>query len=385
MSRKSKREYLKELQKRYSGAKKKKKQAILNEAVQTTGYNRKYIIRFFNSSFKYRAAPKRKGPKTKYTAHFAAILEKVWLACNRPCSDILKALLPAWLPFLKKSISIPPHIELLLLSVSTATIERKLRTARPKYAPKGIATTRSGSFLRENIPIQTSSWNQSVPGHLEVDTVAHCGNTLAGDFIYTLDVVDIASGWNALAAIWNKSESAVKAAVEHIEAELPFPILGWDSDNGSELLNRLMYKYFSDRPKPVIFTRCRPYKKNDQAHVEQKNWSRVRQLLGYIRLDKPELLPLINNLFSDWCLLNNFFMPSFKLAQKFHLGDNGKTKRVYAPLLTPYQRLLQHRDISPQAKLFLRSVHDSTDPVMLKRRIDAQVSRILRIAKLPYL
>jgi hypothetical protein len=270
-----------------------------------------------------------------------------------------------------------------LLAASTATIERKLRPVRPKYAPKGLATTRSGSFLRENIPIKTSSWNESVPGHLEVDTVAHCGDSMAGDFIYTLDVVDIATGWNALAAIWNKSETAVKAATGRIEAGLPFPILGWDSDNGSELLNRLMYKYFSERPVPVIFTRCRPYRKNDQAHVEQKNWSRVRQLLGYRRLDKPRLVPLINSLFSDWCLLNNFFMPSFKLAQKFHLGDNGKTKRVYAPLLTPYQRLLDHPAVTDSAKSFLRSVHSNINPVMLKRKVDTQVSNVLRVAKLP--
>jgi len=385
MSRKSKREYLKALQKRYLKASKVHKQALLDEAIQITGYNRKYIIRYFNATFKHSAAPKRKGPKTKYTAYFATILEKIWIACNRPCSDILKALLPQWLPFLKESIAISADMESLLLSVSTATIERKLRPLRPKYAPKGIATTRSGSFLRENIPIKTSSWNESVPGHLEVDTVAHCGNSLSGDFIYTLDVVDIATGWNALAAIWNKSEVAVKAAVERIEAELPFPILGWDSDNGSELLNRLMYKYFTERQEPVIFTRCRPYKKNDQAHVEQKNWSRVRQLLGYARFDKPKLVPLINILFSDWCLLNNFFMPSFKLAHKFHLGDNGKTKRVYTPLLTPYQRLLDHPATSPSAKLFLRSVHNSINPVMLKHKIDTQVSHILRIAKLPYL
>lgn len=383
MSRKSKREYLKTLLTRYLKASKKQKQVLLDEAIQITSYNRKYIIRYFNTSFKHSTPSKRKGPKTKYTPHFVAILEKIWIACNRPCSDILKALMPIWLPFLKQSISIPADIENLLLSVSTATIERKLRPVRPKYAPKGIATTRSGSFLRENIPIKTSSWNESVPGHLEVDTVAHCGDSLAGDFIYTLDVVDIATGWNALVAIWNKSEIAVKFAVERIEADLPFPILGWDSDNGSELLNRLMYKYFSERPEPVIFTRCRPYKKNDQAHVEQKNWSRVRQLLGYSRFDKQKLIPLINNLYSDWCLFNNFFMPSFKLAKKFHLGDNGKTRRVYAPLLTPYQRLLDHPEISDSAKLFLRSVHSNINPVMLKRKIDTQVSNILRIAKLP--
>jgi hypothetical protein len=380
MTRKSKQEYLKQLQKRYIAVCRKDKKAILDEAQIVTGYNRKYINRFLLSCTKKQRTQKRRGKKLIYDHAFAAALQEIWLACNKPCGELLKSMIPVWLPFMSTYSS---QVTDKLLKVSIATIDRKLTPIRAHYGPKGITTTRVGSFLREHIPVSTTCWDEKRLGFFEVDTVAHCGETTEGTYMNTLTAVDIATGWTELRPLWNKTENTIKEAAQDIEKHLPFDLLGWDTDNGSELLNRTMYKHFSERPVPVQFTRCRPYKKNDQAHVEERNRHRVRQLVGYDRFDKQSLMPLLQDIYSDWCLLTNLFFPTFKLTGKQRNNATGKTRREYDDIRTPLQRVLASPDIAECTRLRLEDLYHSTNPVILKAQIDKKLDAFFKLLRLP--
>jgi len=214
-----------------------------------------------------------------------------------------------------------PDVAAKLLRASAATLDRLLRPLRALH-PKRRCTTRPGSLLKTQIPIRTHFWDVDRPGFFEADTVAHCGNSMAGDFVHSLTFTDICSGWTENRAVWGRGSLGVLERIQDIEAHLEFPVLGFDCDNGSEFLNHHLVRYFTDRPKqPALFSRSRPYAKNDNAFVEQKNWTHVRQLLGYDRLDKPALVPLINALYAnEWSSLTNFFCPTLKLKSKTRLG-----------------------------------------------------------------
>lgn len=304
------------------------------------------------------------------------MLEAVWGAAEQPCGKRLKALLPLWLPFYEQERGLLPEaLREAVLRVSAAQIDRLL-APKKTGGGKGLCGTRPGTLLKTQIPIRTDNWDIRRPGFLEADTVAHCGASLAGDFLWSVTYTDIHSGWTATRAVWNRGAHGVVEATREIEAELPFALLGFDCDNGGEFLNWHLVRYFAERPRPVGFTRSRPYHKDDNGHVGQKNWSHVRQLLGYDRLEDPALIPLVNRLYRlYWNPLHNFYLPSAKLLQKDRHG--AKVRRRHDPPQTPCQRLLDSPDIDPKTKERLRRQRARLNPFQLKRQIERALRPIL--------
>ena len=241
-------------------------------------------------------------------------------------------------------------------------------------------STRPGSLLKNQIPIRTHFWDVSQPGFMEADTVAHCGNSLAGSFIWSLTMTDIHTTWTENRATWDKGAQGVLVQIQDIEDRLPFALQGFDCDNGSEFLNYHLMRYFTDHPSVTSFTRSRPYKKNDNAHVEQKNWSHVRQLFGYDRFEERQILPLMNDLYAnEWSLYQNHFCPSMKLREKKRI--NSKYYKKYDPPRTPYDRVLASDHISDEVKERLKTVHQSLNPFILKRKIEKKLRVIFQYVK----
>ncbi len=299
---------------------------------------------------------------------------------NLICSDRLKAAIPFWLPIYKKSISsLSKKDEELLRKISPATIDRILAKFRGKYTKRGLCTTRPGSIIRDLIPIKTNQWDESRPGFIEVDLVAHCGTSVAGEYINTLDIVDIATGWTSQRAVWGKGEINTFKAIREIELTLPFKIRGFDSDNGKEFMNYRLLKYFKHRKMPVDYTRSRAYNKNDNAHIEEKNWTVVRQYIGYDRLNNPEQLELLNDLYrNDLNYFLNYFLPSMKLISKERQGS--KIKKKYDKAKTPFQRLYESQGIDEDKKLELLRILNRLDPFKLQENIERKIRLILKLS-----
>jgi hypothetical protein len=372
--RQSKREYLLAIWERYQRVGRRFKSKILDEFCAVCGYTRKYAIGLL--SRKPRRRQCKPGPRRRYDGQVLEPLKVIWLAAEQMCSKRLKAALPLWLPFYEQEHG--PLVEPVrkkLLQISAASIDRLLKKERARYRGKGLCGTRPGGLLKHQIPIRTDNDDVDRPGFLEADTVAHCGNSLAGDFIWSITFTDIFCQWTENRATWNKGAEGVLGQVKDVEANLPFELLGFDVDNGSEFLCFHLWRYLLDRPRPVPLTRSRPYRKNDQAHVEQKNWTHVRQLLGYQRLEQPERVPLINELYRTWGLLHNFFCPNLKLLSKTRKG--AKTIRKYSPPQTPYQRLLESKHLSQEQKQKLQNRFQQLNPLQLKREIEQKLKLVL--------
>jgi len=369
--------YLKAVKDRYRQGDKKSKTLILDEFCHVCGYNRKYAIRLLNR--KRKRVRKRPGRKPVYRSdELVLALKGIWLATDQMCSKKLVAAIPLWLPFYDKKLSDETAEK--LLSISAATIDRLLATIRIQSRPKGLCTTKPGSLLRNQIPIRTHNWDITGPGFMKADTVAHCGNSMAGDFIWSLTLTDIHSGWTECRATWNNGAQGVIEQIKNIEKGLVFPLKGFDCDNGSEFLNHHLLRFFTNRQPKIKFTRSRPYKKNDNAHVEQKNWSFVRQLLGYDRLDNPRLVDLINNLYTnEWSLCQNHFCPTFKLIEKQRI--NSKYKKKYESPHTPYQRLMASDQITETKKKQLQACHLNLNPFILKQNIERKLKGIFKLVK----
>ena len=382
MGTKSKSEYLQTIRPRYRSASKQGKMKILDEFCMTCGYNRKYAIRILNSSMPVNSSVNlsRRG-RNKIYEHklISMVLTDVWTATNLPCSKRLKAILPLWLPFYDKK-QLPENIYKKLLVISPATIDRLMASHRYKFSKHGLATTKPGSLLKKHIPIKTSQWNENKPGFMEADTVAHCGTSMAGMFVYTLNCVDIATGWTEQRACWGKGEKGVLSAIKSIEKHLPFPIQGFDCDNGSEFLNWHLLNHFIKRKKPVSFTRAREYRKNDNAHIENKNWTHIRQYLGYQRFDNPQLVELINDLYlTEWNLYFNFFIPSVKLINKVRVGS--KTIKVHDKPKTPFQRLIETELLDEQIKKQLNQMVKNLNPFELQKNMKSKILNILNLVR----
>ena len=374
----SKREYLQSILLPYRSASKKRKSQILNEFCLVCGYHKKHAIRLLNHHKRFtKPKPKRRGRASRYNR--PAILwplKQIWLAANLPCSSRLKAIIPLWLPFYPEPLSV--KVKEALFSISAATIDRLLRSVRIKYGKRGRSTTKPGTLLKKHIPIKTKQWDETRPGFIEADTVAHCGGSLAGEFAYTVDTVDIATGWTEQRAALGKGEAGVLLQLKDIEASYPFPLLGFDSDNGGEFINYHAFKYFTQREKPVAFTRSREYESNDNAHVEQKNWTQVRQYFGYSRLDDPRVVDLMNELYrSEWRLYLNFFLPSVKLLSKERIGS--KTIKKHDKPKTPYQRVLESEHVSVQNKTILKEQFKTLNPFNLKKQVEKKLAKIFNL------
>ena len=385
MGKRGKQEYLWAILKRYRLAEKKEKRSILDEFCKVCEYNRKYAIRLLGrGDVQVEDRAKRPAGRRKRYDDPAILeaLKYIWEKLNLPCSKRLKAALSLWLPYYErhKHVQLTSEQQSLLLAISAATIDRLMAPMRAKARKLGLCTTRPGSLLKKHIPIATDQWDETRPGFIEADTVAHCGTSMEGMFVFTVNCIDIATGWREQRAIWGKGEYGVLGTVKDIEQRLPFPILGFDCDNGSEFLNWPILKYFKNRKRPVQYTRSRPYHKNDNAHVEEKNWTLVRQYIGYQRLGKPNLADELNQLYlSEWRLFMNFFVPSTKLIEKRRVG--AKIIKKYDSPKTPFQRLLESPLISTPSKDKLQKLFSKQDPFNLQRQIQRKINAIISQAE----
>src|SRR4030095_5962095 len=315
-----------------------------------------------------------------YSKASITLLAKLWDASGYLCSQRLKAALPQWLPWIKKEFELSAELEEQLLAISARQMDRRLFAHKRTVKRRLYGTTRPGSLLKHMIPIKTDHWDVTLPGYLEIDLVSHSGASAAGEFIYTLDCVDIATGWVERQAVMGKGQLGIVAALKQIEQRLPFPLRGIDSDNGSEFINTHLFNFCQQRPKDssVQFTRSRPYKKDDNAHVEQKNWTHVRKLLGWERYDTLEALKIINQLYRELRIFQNLFQPSMKLSRKIRKGS--RVMRRYDQPTTPWERVLKSSGKIGQHIQALKSALENTDPFELSRRIDQQLDCLYSLA-----
>ena len=358
---------------RYHRAGKLHKTKIIDEVVELFGYHRKAAIRALQRR-PPSPAPFAPGRPRQYDPEkLLPPLKAIWLEAMQPCSVRLKACLTDWLPAYEQDHRrLNSDVRQALLSASRATLDRLLKPARVEHRRR--ATTRPGTLLRQQIPIRTE-WTENQAGYLEMDTVALCGGTLDDRHSWMFDAVDIHTTWNEMRALANRGEAAVLRQISDVEARLPFPLLGVDSDNGGEFINHHLVRHFSTRDRPVAFTRSRAYRKNDNAHIEQKNYTQVRLWFGYERYDNPEVVPLINALCQGALnQLLNYFLPTMKLDTKQRVGS--KVLRHYGQVLTPLNRVLASAQVSQQMKEQLRAHKRQLNPFALRRQVDHQLKAI---------
>jgi transposase InsO family protein len=370
-------EYLQAIYERYRKAGRKEKKAILNEFCANTGYHRKYAIRLLNGSApeKQRKAPRRRG--VSYERETLAVLRAVWEAAGYPWSVRLKALLPAWMPWIRKRFGLRPEIERQLRKISARQIDRRLKAAKTQRRRRIYGRTKPGYLLKHHIPVKTDRWDVQSPGFSEVDLVSHSGNSASGEFAHTLNVTDIHTTWTESRAVLGRGEQAVQRALNEIAGILPFALRGVDSDNGSEFINWHL-KGWCERQK-IQLTRGRPYKKDDNAHIEQKNWTHVRKLLGWERYDTHEAVQAMNDLYGgELRLWLNLFLPSVKLVEKLRVGS--KVRRVYDGPRTPWERVRACAEADREKIARLEELRKRLDPFQLARTIERKLERIYRMA-----
>jgi hypothetical protein len=363
---------------RYHKAQGKERTRLLDEFCVTAGYNRKYAIRLLNGARPDKPRVKRpRGRKPQYGKQVISILTAVWEAAGYPWSVRLKALLPNWMPWIRKRYRPSGEMEKQLLAMSARQMDRRLQGSKREQKRKTYGRTKPGALLKHHIPVKTESWNVKGPGFAEIDLVSHSGNSAEGEFAYSLNLTDIATGWTESAALLGKSEVAVQQGLDEIRASLPFRLLGLDSDNGSEFINWHL-KRWCDREQ-IQLTRGRPYKKDDNAHIEQKNWTHVRKLLGWERYDSPAAVAAIHALYrQELRLWMNLYQPSVKLRKKVRVGS--KLRRVYGPAQTPLERVLASGQADSQRVAGLNKLHSQLDPFELSRSIDRKLDRIYALA-----
>jgi len=379
MSQGSKRELVAAIRPRYLKANKAGKEHILNEFIATTGYHRKSAIRVLKHGAKPKGL-KKPGRQKIYRGEVVQFLEQIWEICGRICSKRLHPFLPEIVTILERhhELCLSPQIKPLLLSMSRSTIDRCLKKARFTSPQRGLSTTKPGALLKKAIPIRTfTPWEEERLGFLEIDLVAHCGSSAEGTYLNTLTATDLATGWTECLALANKTQVAVSQAIGQLRLDLPFLLLGLDSDNGTEFINDTLLRYCQS--EQITFTRSRPYQKNDQAHVEQKNWSVVRHTVGYDRLETPKELALLRSIYADLRLYINFFQPVLKLVGKERI--DGKTVRTYDRATTPYRRVLALDVLPLEVKARLIAQYVQLNPVNLRASIDAKVAQLWKIVR----
>jgi hypothetical protein len=379
MSQETRQEVLARMRRSYAKAGIKFKAQLLDQAVALLGYHRKAAIRALRAG-RVRAeglkAPSVIGRPREYAPEvLLPALKPIWFAAFQPCGVRLQALLPEWLPAYELEYRrLDADVRQALLAASGRTLDRLIAPLRAKAARRG--GTRPGSLLRQSIPIR-SGWSEEGPGWLEVDTVALCGGSLDDGHLWMLDGVDIRTDWTEQRAVENRGQHAVLGQIRDVEGSLPFALLGIDSDNGGEFLNHHLAQYLQQRERPVYFTRARAYHKNDNAHVEQRNWTHVRQHFGYERYDNPAVAALINALCKGALgQLLNHFLPTQKLSDKRREGS--RIVREYGPAQTPYSRVLAAGEVSAEKKAELKTLHGRLNPLALARQIEAEKKRIER-------
>ena len=367
MSFQAKRELLVQVAARYREASHAQKSVILDEFVAATGYQRKYAIRVLSQPLPV-PAPIRRPRARHYGQPVQDALKIAWAAANFICAKRLIPFLPELVPALERhgNLQLSGEVREQLLAMSASTAERLLVAIRQREAPHGRSTTKFGLLLKRQIPVRTfNDWNETTPGFFEGDLVAHCGWSVEGEFLNTLVLTDVATGWTECLALLHRSQAAVVQALDRVRQLLPFPMLGFDSDNGSEFINAELLAY-CERER-LTFTRGRVAKKNDQCYVEQKNGAIVRQYVGYDRFEGERTYRQLVELYRALRLYINFFQPSMKLLTKHR--DGSKVQRKYDLAQTPLQRLLAASVLTAEARTRLQKVYQSLDPVRLLQQI----------------
>jgi len=379
MTLKSVKEYAAAIRDRYRKANKDEKSKILDEFVKVTGYHRKAAIRLFlkipKSTNDCRGRPRRYD-------HLKEPLKTIWEASDRLCSKRLYPFIPEMIQVLKRNgeLRVNATVEAQLTQISPATIDRLLEPSRRQNGRKPLSTTRPGSLLKSSIPIRTfADWQENRAGFLEIDTVAHCGESMEGFYLYTLCGVDVASGWTECRPVWGKMQEKVRQAVHRIRHDLPFVLLGLDSDNGSEFINQYFWRYCQENK--ITFTRSRSYKKNDSCHVEQKNGNIVRRLIGHDRYSSQKAYECLGRLYNLVRLYINFFQPTMKLITKTRQGS--KVHKTYETAQTPYQRLLRMGVLDQNKQAELKAMYIGFNPVLLLNQINATLEQLWQLAEHP--
>jgi hypothetical protein len=380
MAQRSKQEYLRVMWERYQRAARGQRSALLDEVIQVCGYHRKYAIGLLG-----RAVPPQPSirqvarRRPTYSEDVIRLLAQVWEASGYLCAQRLTAALPTWLPWLRRHAQLTPTLEAQLMQISPRQIDRRLRARKHRIKRRLYGTTRPGSLLKHQIPIKTDHWDVTTPGYLEIDLVSHSGASASGEFLHTLDCVDIHTAWVERQAVLGKGQHGILQALTLIEGRLPFVLRGLDSDNGSEFINAHLVA-FCQRPggHTIQFTRSRPYKKDDNAHIEQKNWTHVRKLVGWERYDTPEARTALTLLYADLRLFQNLFQPSMKLQGKERRGS--RLIRRYDRPRTPFERVRACPDADSQKVAALVRLLATTDPFVLSQRIDQQLEQLWALA-----
>ena len=370
MSLKARHELLAATARRYQQASKKEKTVILDEFTAATGYHRKYATTLLknHSAQNDQPPPSKRIRPRKYTEEVQAALVLVWEATSRLCSKRLVPFIPEMVSVMERNdhLSISAEVREQLLSISSATVDRLLNPVRQGEKPAGLGTTKSGTLLKNEIAIRTfTEWDDGKLGFMEADLVAHCGNYVGGSFLYTLVLTDVATGWTEFEVLLLRGKETVLPAIQRIQARIPFDLLGLDTDNGSEFINYALFHFCQE--ERITFTRCRPYKKNDQCFVEQKNGAIIRRFVGYDRFTGLPPYQALMALYQHLRPYVNFFQPSLKLISKTRKGS--KVYRKYDQAQTPYQRILADKTISPSTKQKLTKQYQSLDPLDLKSHI----------------
>lgn len=376
MDQHSKAELIKSYRKRYRRAAKKEKSRIISQIVDATGYSRKHVVRALNNHYHI----PRKVTRTRKSKYDAILrpLQQIWAVANFICGKRLKPFMPHLVASLKKhgEISVTKEEECLLLAISSATIDRLLSPARKSIGMRGRSTTKPGTLLKHQISVKTfADWDDTRPGFLQIDLVAHCGVSTGGEYINTLNMVDVATGWSIATAFMGRSDRFCSAAIDEVTPSLPFPILGIDSDNGSEFINNHMRRYCTKHS--ITFTRGRANKKNDSCFIEQKNWDIVRKMIGYGRFETYEQLAVIKNIYGLLGLYQNYFQPSRKLLSKTRVGP--KVIKKYDDAQTPAQRMLSRKDIPKETKRKLRQTFKTLNPAQLMKDIHKLITHLYEL------
>jgi hypothetical protein len=375
VTRASLREYASRQRERYEAATRAEKHRLLDEVVAVTGMHRKAAIRLLRRVPRPRPTPGPGGRPRLYGPELATAAEVLWQASGRIGAHRLQPFVPELLDRLLRcdELTVSPHVEKLLRQISRPTLARVLAPARAQYPPRGATATRPSHLLRQEIPIRTfTDWDDARPGFLEVDLVAHCGSSTQGFYLCTLCAVDITTAWIELDAVWGKNQERVGSAVHRVRERLPIPLVGLDSDNGSEFINRHLLAWCQRHH--ITFTRSRAWKKNDSAHVEQKNGAIVRHLIGYDRFVSRAAFTQLQRVYDLARLHINFFQPVQKLLTKTRQG--ARTRRVYDRAQTPYQRLCAAEILPPAKRDELDRLYQSLNPLRLRRDLEAALDRL---------
>ena len=374
------REYLRAIYDRYHRGSAEKKGMILDEFCRICDYHRKHAIRLLNRPRPETHPRPRRSRGPSYGRRVIQVLAQIWEAAGYPWSVRLKAMLPLWLPWLRQRMALTPELERQLRAISPRQIDRRLLSRKRILRRRMYGRTKPGTLLKHHIPIKTDHWDVTRPGFTEIDLVSHSGDCADGEFAHSFNLTDLHTTWTETRAVLGKGQTGIVAGLEEMRQSLPFPLQGIDSDNGSEFLNHHLVAYC--RTQQIQFTRGRPYKKDDNAHIEQKNWTHVRRLIGWNRYDSATAVGLLNDLYRhELRRMMNLFQPSVKLLRKQRIGS--RLKRIYDSPQTPLDRVRASQNFDRAAVNALLRLRATTDPFQLAKTIERKIDHIAALARRP--